>query len=96
MTIKLNEEDETRVRIFKALADPTRIEIIRMLHHTKQEKSFGAVGEQCETPKANISYHFRTLREASLVNTRQEAQTKYVTLNTEVFERYLPGFLKTL
>ncbi|UUZ81764.1 metalloregulator ArsR/SmtB family transcription factor [Paenibacillus sp. P26] len=84
------------MRIFKALADPTRIEIIRMLHRSKQEKSFGAVGEQCETPKANISYHFRTLREAGLVRTRQEAQTKYVRLDTEVFEKYLPGFLDTL
>ncbi len=96
MTIKLNEEDDIRVRIFKALADPTRIEIIRMLYQTKQEKSFGAVGEQCDAPKANISYHFRTLREAGLVIIRQEAQTKYVTLNTEVFERYMPGFLNTL
>ncbi|MCZ8516650.1 metalloregulator ArsR/SmtB family transcription factor [Paenibacillus filicis] len=96
MTIKLKEEDEIRVRIFKALADPTRIEIIRMLYQTKQEKSFGAVGEKCETPKANISYHFRTLREAGLVKIRQEAQTKFVTLNMEVFERYMPGFLNTL
>ncbi|MDF2935032.1 MAG: hypothetical protein K0Q90_405 [Paenibacillaceae bacterium] len=96
MTIKLKEEDEIRVRIFKALSDPTRIEIIRILYHTKLEISFGVVGEKCETPKANISYHFRTLKEASLVKTRQEAQTKYVTLNLEVFERYLPGFLNTL
>ncbi|WP_248925343.1 ArsR/SmtB family transcription factor [Paenibacillus hamazuiensis] len=96
MTIKLMDEDEVRIKIFKALADPTRIEIVRMLHHSNQEKSFGAVGEQCETPKANISYHFRTLREAGLIRVRQEAQTKYVTLNTEVFERYLPGFLNTL
>jgi DNA-binding transcriptional ArsR family regulator len=58
--------------------------------------SFGGVGEHCETPKANASYHFRTLREAGLIKVRKEAQTKFVSLDLEVFEHYLPGFLDTL
>jgi DNA-binding transcriptional ArsR family regulator len=96
MSIKLKIEDEVRVKIFKALADPTRLEILRTLYYSKEEMSFGVVGEQCHTPKANISYHFRTLREAGLIKVRKEAQTKFVSLDLETFEQYLPTFLDTL
>lgn len=97
MTIELNiADDEVRIKIFKALADSTRLEIIRTLNLKDQEMSCGQVGEHCEASKSNTSYHFRTLREAGLIKVRKAAQTKYMTINKEVFERYLPGFLETL
>ncbi len=88
--------DEQRIKLFKALADPTRLEIVRTLRKSATEMSCGEVGEQCEASKSNTSYHFRTLREAGLIQVRKDAQTKYMRLNTETFERYLPGFLDTL
>ena len=95
MSIELIE-DEQRVKIFKALADPTRVAIIRTIYRNEKELSCGEVGEKCEASKSNASYHFRTLREADLIHVRKDAQTKYVSLNRETFERYLPGFLDTL
>ncbi|WP_420833074.1 ArsR/SmtB family transcription factor [Shimazuella soli] len=85
-----------RVKIFKALADPTRLEIIRMLYQNNKEMTFGGVGDKCQTSKANISYHFRALREAHLIKVRKEAQSKLVSLNFPIFEQYLPSFLDTL
>ncbi|MEJ8545815.1 metalloregulator ArsR/SmtB family transcription factor [Brevibacillus borstelensis] len=96
MTIELHAEDEQRVKIFKALADPTRIEIIRTLCKTQKEMACGEVGEICAVSKSNASYHFRTLREAGLIKVRKDAQTKFTKLDEETFEKYLPGFLKTL
>ncbi|AJY74655.1 ArsR/SmtB family transcription factor [Paenibacillus beijingensis] len=87
---------EQRVKIFKALADPTRLEIVRTLHSNAKEMNCGEVGHLCEASKSNTSYHFRTLREARLINVRKEAQTKYMSINKETFHQYLPGFLDTL
>ncbi|QWU13935.1 DNA-binding transcriptional regulator, ArsR family [Paenibacillus sophorae] len=97
MTIEqLAASDELRVRIFKALADPTRLQIIRTLKGSRTELNCGEVGERCEASKSNASYHFRTLREAGLILVRKEAQTKYIQLHYETFDTYLPGFLDSL
>jgi ArsR family transcriptional regulator, lead/cadmium/zinc/bismuth-responsive transcriptional repressor len=87
---------EQRVRIFKALADETRLEIIRTLYTNKMEMNCGELGQICDSSKSNTSYHFRTLREANLIKVRKEAQTKYSSINLETFHVYLPGFLDTL
>ena len=96
MNIELKSADEHRIKIFKALADPTRIEIIRTLHQNKQEMNCGEVGEQCESSKSNASYHFRTLREAGLIRVRKDSQMRYMKIDQETFDRFLPGFLDTL
>lgn len=88
--------NELRVKIFKALADETRLAIIKLLLQTDKEQSCGDIGMQCDASKSNASYHFRTLREAGLIKVRKDAQSKLVTLNRETFETFLPGFLDTL
>ncbi|MDO7907159.1 metalloregulator ArsR/SmtB family transcription factor [Paenibacillus sp. JX-17] len=89
-------QDEQLVKIFRALADMTRIDIVRTLYQHNREMACGEVGEICAVSKSNASYHFRTLREAGLTTTRKEAQTKYVKLNHDTFNRLMPGFLDTL
>ncbi|MDR0266970.1 metalloregulator ArsR/SmtB family transcription factor [Paenibacillus sp.] len=89
-------DSEQRVKIFKALADETRLEIIRTLYNHDKEMNCGEVGHHCEMSKSNTSYHFRTLREANLIKVRKEAQTKYMKINLDTFQTYLPGFLDTL
>ncbi|MBE6185356.1 ArsR/SmtB family transcription factor [Heyndrickxia ginsengihumi] len=96
MNMKLQNNDEIRVQIFKALADETRLEIIRMLKHVDKEISCGEVGENINISKSTASYHFKILREAGLISTRKEAQTKYVQLRLDTFETYLSHFLDSL
>jgi len=97
MTIKLsNANDEQRIQIFKALADESRLQILRVLKESGRELSCGEVGEKCMLHKATASYHFKTLREAGLTITRKDSTTKYVKLNLETFQEYLPSFLETL
>lgn len=88
--------DEHRVRIFKALADDTRLDIIRTLYANNKEMNCGEVRDIRDTSKSNTSYHLRTLREAKLIKVRKEAQTKYMSIDMETFQTYLPGFLDTL
>ncbi|NGQ96658.1 helix-turn-helix transcriptional regulator [Brevibacillus sp. SYP-B805] len=96
MNIEQPSITEQRVKIFKALADDTRLGIIKNLYASKEEMSCTEAGADCVSSKSNASYHFRTLREAGLIKVRKEAQTKFVSLNKETFDRFLPGFLDTL
>ncbi|PAD24724.1 transcriptional regulator [Niallia circulans] len=96
MIIEQKNKDQIKVQIFKALADESRLEIIRILRDQKTELSCGEVGEKINITKSTASYHFKTLREAGLTSTRKETRSKYVKLNLDTFEKYLPGFLDSL
>lgn len=96
MIIKQQSDNEIRVNIFKALSDEVRLNIVTMLFEKKAEMSCGEIGENLEINKSTASYHFKTLREAGLTTTRKVGQNKFVSLNVDVFDEVLPGFLDTL
>ncbi|MCH4169947.1 MAG: metalloregulator ArsR/SmtB family transcription factor [Lactobacillus sp.] len=96
MIIKQQTDDEARVQILKAIADPARLQIIRMLYAKQAEMNCGEIGENLDINKSTVSYHFKALREAGLTTTRKVGQNKYVRLNEALFETVLPGFLATL
>ncbi|MNU82587.1 DNA-binding transcriptional repressor ArsR [compost metagenome] len=96
MTTQKIINDELRVKIFKALADETRLDIIRALYTSKKEMNCGEIGHIRDTTKSNTSYHLRTLKEAKLIKVRKESQAKYMSIDLEAFQTYLPGFLDTL
>lgn len=69
---------------FKALADPTRREILRLLR--KREMTAGEIAERFDTTKPTLSHHFAVLKEADLVTSRREGQIIWYGLNTTVLE----------
>lgn len=88
--------DEEFIKIFRALSDKTRLDMIRILRDKGGEMNCGEIGEYIDIPKSTASYHFRTLREAGLTKSRKESLTIYVSLRLETFEQYLPHFLDIL
>lgn len=90
------EKDEILTKIFRALSDSTRLEIVRILRDKGGEMNCGEIGEHIDIPKSTASYHFKTLREAGLTSTRKESLNIYVSLRKETFEKYLPNFLDIL
>lgn len=73
--------------VFKAIADPTRREILRLLRH--EELSAGEVAAHFEMSKPTMSHHFAVLREAGLITSRREGQTIWYSLDTTVLEDVL-------
>src|SRR5215813_4258103 len=72
-------------RAFKALADPTRREILRLLR--RGEMSAGELAEHFQDiSKPSVSHHFAKLKEADLIVARREGQQIYYALNTTVVE----------
>ena len=72
---------------FKALADPTRREILRLLR--KREMTAGELAERFDMTKPTMSHHFAVLKEADLITSRREAQTIWYSLNTTVLQDVL-------
>ena len=72
---------------FKAIADPTRREILRLLR--KREMSAGELAERFDMTKPTMSHHFGVLKEADLIISRREAQTIWYSLNTTVVQDVL-------
>lgn len=70
--------------IFKALADPTRREILRLLD--EGEKTAGDLSARFPISAASMSYHFNLLRQADLIAARRDGQQILYSLNTTVFQ----------
>jgi ArsR family transcriptional regulator len=73
--------------VFKAIADPTRREILRLLRH--EEMTAGDVAGHFDMTKPTMSHHFSVLKDAGLISSRREGQTIWYALNTTVLEDVL-------
>jgi ArsR family transcriptional regulator len=69
---------------FKAIADPTRREILRLLR--RGEMTAGDLAERFDMTKPTMSHHFAVLKEADLLTSRREGQTIWYGLNTTVVQ----------
>jgi len=76
---------------FKAIADPTRREILRLLR--RREMTAGELAERFDMTKPTMSHHFAVLKAADLVTSRREGQTIWYGLNTTVVEDLLTWVL---
>jgi DNA-binding transcriptional ArsR family regulator len=71
-------------QVFKALADPTRREILRILG--RGERTAGELSSSFDMTRPSMSHHFAVLKEADLITSRRDGQQIYYALNTTVLE----------
>ena len=76
-----------RDTVFKALADPTRRSILRLL--SRGEMSAGELSGHFEMTKPSMSHHFAVLKDADLIRGRRDGQSIYYSLNTTVVQDVL-------
>jgi ArsR family transcriptional regulator len=69
---------------FKAIADPARREILRLLR--QGEMTAGDLAGHFDMSKPTMSHHFAVLAEADLISRRREGQTIWYGLNTTVLQ----------
>ncbi len=70
--------------IFKALSDPTRREILRMLR--QKPMAAGELSDAFPITKGSLSHHYNILKTAELVRVERRGQFLVYSLNTSVFE----------
>jgi ArsR family transcriptional regulator len=80
---------------FHALSDPLRIGVIELLR--QRELCVCDLCNALDVSQSKLSFHLKTLKEAQLVNSRQEGRWIYYSLNLSQFgvlEQYLADFPK--
>lgn len=76
---------------FKALADPTRRQILEMLK--KNDLSVNEIASNFAISQPSISRHLSILKKADLVSDERKGQQIIYSLNTSVFESLVGWFM---
>ncbi len=86
-------QDLTLERLLYALSDPVRLEIVRYLANVPEATCGELDGGR---PKSSMSHHFRVLRDAGLVQTRNVGTTHMNSLRGDILEARFPGLLASI
>jgi ArsR family transcriptional regulator, repressor of sdpIR and other operons len=78
--------------VFKALSDPTRREILRMLR--KRPMPAGELAEGFVMTKGSLSHHLNILKQADLVRCERRGQFQVYSLNTSVLEQTMATLME--
>ena len=84
LDICLNIYMKMQQTVWKALADPTRRGIIRVLK--QGSRTAGDIAQEFPMTRASLSHHFNTLKAAGLVRTERRGQHIVYSLNTSVLD----------
>jgi DNA-binding transcriptional ArsR family regulator len=79
---------------FKALSDPTRRKILRLLR--EKDRTAGDIAEHFDMSKPSISHHLNMLKQAKLVLDERKGQHIIYSLNTSVVQEMVGWFLDIL
>ncbi len=80
--------------VFRALGDPTRREILRLLR--SGDMTAGELAERFPLAKSTLSGHFNVLRQARLIVAEKRGTTIRYSLNLSVFEEAMAAVLDLL
>lgn len=81
-------------KLFKALDDPTRRQILEMLK--QKDLTAGEIADAFAISKPSISYHLDLLKQAGLVVAVRKGQFMYYSLNTTVLDEVLTWMVTLL
>lgn len=87
MTIALKARPATvkAARLFHALSDETRLEIVRMLRHG--ERCVCELTDALDVAQSRLSFHLKTLKEAGIVCDRRDGRWVYYALDAATFSQ---------
>lgn len=75
---------------FKALADPTRRKILRLLR--ERDMTAGEIADHFTISKPSISHHLNMLKQSGLVLDERKGQFIFYSLNMTVFQEVMGWF----
>ena len=77
-------------KLFKALGDPTRRQILELLKD--KDMTAGEIADKFNISKPSISYHLDLLRQGDLVISEKKGQYVYYSINTTVLDDMVTWF----
>ena len=80
--------------VFRALGDPTRREILRLLR--RRDMSAGDIAERFPLAKSTLSGHFTVLRHSGLIVSERRGTTVVYSLNVSAVEQAMAAVMDLL
>ena len=80
------ENLEKLADLFKALSDPTRLRIIKLLSENKLPRCVNALTKQLDISQSAVSQHLKILKQAGIVNGERRGNFVHYTLNDVYFD----------
>ena len=80
--------------VFRALADPTRRQVLA--HLRERPMSAGELADKFDVSKPTMSAHFNVLREAGLIDATKHGKSIIYRLKMSVLEEALMGLAQTV
>lgn len=77
-------------QVFKALGEPTRLKIIRLL--AEKELCVCDLEEIMQISQPRVSQHLKILKQAGLVLERKEGQKRMCSFNRDFFDKFMQDF----
>jgi DNA-binding transcriptional ArsR family regulator len=90
------DEIEELAEIFKALSDPTRLRLVKLLSEHGGALCVNALAHRLGVTQSAVSQHLRVLRQAGLVNGQRRGHFVHYSLDRDRLEQYKARLRETL
>ncbi|MET3291038.1 transcriptional regulator [Brevibacillus fluminis] len=92
--VEENADLREAVKVYKALGEPTRLKIARLLT-TEQNLCCSDIGSKLESVAGStLSHHLKQLTDCGLLNMRKDGTFIYYSVNRELAQKYAPYLLE--
>jgi ArsR family transcriptional regulator len=90
------DEIEELSEVFKALSDPTRLRLVRLLAEHEGSLCVNALAHRLGVSQSAVSQHLRVLRQARLVEGERHGYHVHYALDPARLEQFRASVLETL
>jgi len=95
VTIQHPAKDQLELSaVLHALSDPQRLQVVRVLAEGTTPRRCGSFG--LPVTKSTATHHFRVLREAGVIEQREEGTARLNSLRREDLDERFPGLLDAI
>lgn len=84
----MDEKIEDLSKMFKALGDPSRLRILKLLHDHKGALCVTALAVHCGISQSAVSQHLRILKSAGLVRGNRAGSMMHYYIDREVIDNH--------
>ncbi|MGG1678506.1 ArsR/SmtB family transcription factor [Neobacillus sp. NRS-1170] len=85
--------DDNGVKIYKALGEPTRLQIVKLLAQKPELACLEMVNQLKVPANSTLTHHLKPLLDCELLTVRREGTFRYYSLQREVLAQYAPALL---
>ena len=86
--------EEKLVKVYKALGEATRLQIIKVLSSGTHMACMEMTDELEINSNSTLSHHLKILIDAGLITVRKEGTYRYYSLNDDIIEQYAPALIQ--